>query len=63
MFLKNFLETAEQHFFINFNVHMYVFTDRTKDVPQVKMAAGRQVIIIIEQELVQVKSDEVKESF
>uniref|UniRef100_A0A671V6G9 Globoside alpha-1,3-N-acetylgalactosaminyltransferase 1, like 4 n=1 Tax=Sparus aurata TaxID=8175 RepID=A0A671V6G9_SPAAU len=45
MFLKNFLETAEQHFFIGFNVHVYVFTDRTKDVPQVKMAAGRQLTV------------------
>lgn len=49
MFLKNFLETAEQHFFVGFNVHVYVFTDRPKEVPQVKMAAGRQVIIITEQ--------------
>ncbi|XP_073350544.1 globoside alpha-1,3-N-acetylgalactosaminyltransferase 1-like [Pagrus major] len=45
MFLKNFLETAEQHFFVGFNVHVYVFTDRTKEVPQVKMAAGRQLTV------------------
>lgn len=42
-FLKEFLETAEQHFFVGFNVNMYVFTDRPVEVPPVKMAAGRQV--------------------
>lgn len=45
MFLKDFLETAEQHFFTGFRVHFYVFTDRPKDVPQVKMAAGRQLTV------------------
>nr|XP_046271865.1 globoside alpha-1,3-N-acetylgalactosaminyltransferase 1-like isoform X2 [Scatophagus argus] len=45
MFLKNFLETAEQHFFVGFNVHIYVFTDRPGEVPQVKMAAGRQLTV------------------
>lgn len=43
MFLKSFLETAEQHFFVGFDVHMYVFTDRPEEVPPVKMAARRQV--------------------
>lgn len=43
MFLKNFLETARQHFFVGFDVHIYVFTDRPTEVPKVKMAAGRQV--------------------
>ncbi|XP_039975072.1 globoside alpha-1,3-N-acetylgalactosaminyltransferase 1-like isoform X2 [Xiphias gladius] len=45
MFLKNFLETAEQHFFVGFKVHVYVFTDRPKEVPEVKMAAGRKLIV------------------
>ncbi|XP_051249615.1 globoside alpha-1,3-N-acetylgalactosaminyltransferase 1 isoform X2 [Dicentrarchus labrax] len=45
MFLKDFLETAEQHFFIGFNVHVYVFTDQPTKVPQVKMAAGRQLTV------------------
>lgn len=45
MFLKNFLETAEQHFFVGFRVHIYVFTDRPTEVPQVKMAAGRQLTV------------------
>ncbi|XP_026181134.1 globoside alpha-1,3-N-acetylgalactosaminyltransferase 1-like isoform X2 [Mastacembelus armatus] len=45
IFLKNFLETAEQHFFVGFQVHVYVFTDRPLDVPQVKMSAGRQLTV------------------
>ncbi|XP_041812836.1 globoside alpha-1,3-N-acetylgalactosaminyltransferase 1-like [Chelmon rostratus] len=45
MFLKNFLETAEQHFFVGFKVHVYVFTDRPQEVPEVKMATGRQVTV------------------
>ncbi|GLD68393.1 globoside alpha-1,3-N-acetylgalactosaminyltransferase 1-like isoform X1 [Lates japonicus] len=45
MFLKNFLETAEQHFFVGFRVHMHVFTDQPNEVPKVKMAAGRQVMV------------------
>ncbi|XP_042361257.1 globoside alpha-1,3-N-acetylgalactosaminyltransferase 1-like isoform X2 [Plectropomus leopardus] len=44
-FLKDFLETAEQHFFVGFRVHVYVFTDRPKEVPQVTMAAGRQLTV------------------
>ncbi|XP_071319948.1 globoside alpha-1,3-N-acetylgalactosaminyltransferase 1-like isoform X2 [Trachinotus anak] len=45
MFLRNFLETAEQHFFVGFRVHVYVFTDQPKEVPMVKMAAGRQLMV------------------
>ncbi|XP_074552886.1 globoside alpha-1,3-N-acetylgalactosaminyltransferase 1-like isoform X3 [Halichoeres trimaculatus] len=45
MFLKDFLETAEQHFFVGFRVHIYVFTDQPNEVPQVKMAANRGVTV------------------
>lgn len=45
MFLKDFLETAEQHFFVDFNVNIYVFTDQPQHVPTVKMAAGRMVSV------------------
>ncbi|XP_017297366.3 globoside alpha-1,3-N-acetylgalactosaminyltransferase 1 [Kryptolebias marmoratus] len=45
MFLKDFLETAEQHFFVGFRVHIYVFTDRPNEVPEVKMGAGREVTV------------------
>ncbi|XP_070690947.1 histo-blood group ABO system transferase 2-like [Pempheris klunzingeri] len=44
MFLKNFLKTAEQHFFVGFKVHIYVFTDQSEKVPQIKMAARRQLV-------------------
>ncbi|XP_060921964.1 globoside alpha-1,3-N-acetylgalactosaminyltransferase 1-like isoform X1 [Labrus mixtus] len=46
MFLKNFLETAEEYFFVGFKVHIYVFTDRPDEVPQVKMAPGRQLTVL-----------------
>ncbi|XP_068605526.1 globoside alpha-1,3-N-acetylgalactosaminyltransferase 1-like [Brachionichthys hirsutus] len=45
MFLKSFLETMEQYFFVGFNVHVYVFTDQPKDVPEVRVAAGRQLTV------------------
>uniref|UniRef100_A0A672H1G2 Globoside alpha-1,3-N-acetylgalactosaminyltransferase 1, like 2 n=1 Tax=Salarias fasciatus TaxID=181472 RepID=A0A672H1G2_SALFA len=44
-FLKDFLETAEQHFFVGFKVHVYVFTDRPAELPKVEMAAGRQLTV------------------
>lgn len=45
MFLKDFLETAEKHFFVGFRVQVYVFTDRPNEVPKVKMAAGRELVV------------------
>uniref|UniRef100_A0A3B3Z685 Globoside alpha-1,3-N-acetylgalactosaminyltransferase 1, like 4 n=1 Tax=Poecilia mexicana TaxID=48701 RepID=A0A3B3Z685_9TELE len=44
-FLKDFLETAEQHFFVGFRVKVYVFTDQPNEVPKVKMAAGRELVV------------------
>ncbi|XP_008414700.1 globoside alpha-1,3-N-acetylgalactosaminyltransferase 1 isoform X3 [Poecilia reticulata] len=44
-FLKDFLETAEQHFFVGFKVKVYVFTDQPNEVPKVKMAAGRELVV------------------
>lgn len=44
-FLKDFLETAELHFFVGFKVHIYVFTDRPTEMPKVQMAAGRQLTV------------------
>lgn len=43
MFLKDFLQTSEEHFFVGFRVDFYVFTDRSNEVPKVNMAAGRMV--------------------
>ncbi|KAM6957806.1 globoside alpha-1,3-N-acetylgalactosaminyltransferase 1-like [Aplochiton taeniatus] len=45
-FLKDFLETAEQHYFVGYQVNFYIFTDRPKEVPSVKMAADRQVVVL-----------------
>ncbi|KAM6956886.1 globoside alpha-1,3-N-acetylgalactosaminyltransferase 1-like [Aplochiton taeniatus] len=45
-FLKDFLETAEQHYFVGYRVNFYIFTDRPEEVPSVKMAADRQVIVL-----------------
>ncbi|KAM9843918.1 globoside alpha-1,3-N-acetylgalactosaminyltransferase 1-like [Aulostomus maculatus] len=45
IFLKNFLETAEKNFFVGFKVHIYVFTDRPEEVPQVQLASSRQLTV------------------
>ncbi|XP_030591997.1 globoside alpha-1,3-N-acetylgalactosaminyltransferase 1-like isoform X2 [Archocentrus centrarchus] len=45
MFLKDFLETADKHFFAGFRVDFYVFTDRLNEVPKVNMAAGRTLTV------------------
>lgn len=45
MFLKNFLLTADQFFFVGYNVHIYVFTDRPEEVPEVKMSAARNISV------------------
>ncbi|KAM4598214.1 globoside alpha-1,3-N-acetylgalactosaminyltransferase 1-like [Polymixia lowei] len=45
-FLQDFLETAEQHFFVGFRVHYYIFTDKPTEVPKVKMATGRQLTVL-----------------
>ncbi|XP_071394327.1 globoside alpha-1,3-N-acetylgalactosaminyltransferase 1-like isoform X2 [Centroberyx affinis] len=44
-FLRDYLNTAEQHFFVGFRVHYYVFTDQPNKVPTVKMADGRQLTV------------------
>uniref|UniRef100_A0A6Q2X7S9 Uncharacterized protein n=2 Tax=Esox lucius TaxID=8010 RepID=A0A6Q2X7S9_ESOLU len=45
-FLKDFLETAEKHFMINFRVRYYVFTDRPNEVPSVNLSGGRHLTVI-----------------
>uniref|UniRef100_A0A674CSX9 Globoside alpha-1,3-N-acetylgalactosaminyltransferase 1 (FORS blood group) n=1 Tax=Salmo trutta TaxID=8032 RepID=A0A674CSX9_SALTR len=45
-FLQDFLETAEKHFMVDFNVRYYVFTDRPDDVPSVNMSQGRHLSVI-----------------
>ncbi|XP_035260274.1 globoside alpha-1,3-N-acetylgalactosaminyltransferase 1-like isoform X2 [Anguilla anguilla] len=45
-FLRDFLETAEQHYMVGFRVHYYVFTDQPKQVPAVTLAPGRKLSVI-----------------
>ncbi|XP_058631976.1 globoside alpha-1,3-N-acetylgalactosaminyltransferase 1-like isoform X2 [Onychostoma macrolepis] len=45
-FLKDFLETAEQNYFVGFRVHYYVFTDLPEQVPSVKLGEGRQLKVL-----------------
>ncbi|KAK7879202.1 hypothetical protein WMY93_034017 [Mugilogobius chulae] len=44
-FLKDFLETSERFFFVGYNVHIYIFTDRPNEVPKVQTAPGRKVSV------------------
>ncbi|XP_053533214.1 globoside alpha-1,3-N-acetylgalactosaminyltransferase 1-like isoform X1 [Ictalurus punctatus] len=45
-FLKDFLESAEQHFMVGYRVHYYLFTDRPDEVPAVTLGEGRQLTVI-----------------
>ncbi|MCI4394718.1 hypothetical protein PGIGA_G00171860 [Pangasianodon gigas] len=45
-FLKDFLESAEQHFMVGYRVHYYLFTDRPDKVPVVTLGEGRQLTVI-----------------
>ncbi|XP_046695159.1 globoside alpha-1,3-N-acetylgalactosaminyltransferase 1-like isoform X2 [Silurus meridionalis] len=45
-FLKEFLESAEQHFMLGYRVHYYLFTDNPDEVPTVTLREGRQLIKI-----------------
>ncbi|XP_041446427.1 histo-blood group ABO system transferase 2-like isoform X1 [Xenopus laevis] len=40
-FLLPFLESAEQHFMVGYNVTYYAFTDNTAAVPKISLGAGR----------------------
>ncbi|XP_044124432.1 histo-blood group ABO system transferase-like [Bufo gargarizans] len=46
VFLKNFLETAEKFFMVGHMVNYYVFTDRVKDMPNITLPEGRQLVIL-----------------
>ncbi|XP_016340565.1 globoside alpha-1,3-N-acetylgalactosaminyltransferase 1-like isoform X2 [Sinocyclocheilus anshuiensis] len=45
-FLKDFLESAEQNYFVGFHVHYYLFTDHPEQVPAVKLGEGRQLTVL-----------------
>ncbi|KAM4876493.1 histo-blood group ABO system transferase 2-like [Thomomys bottae] len=44
-FLRQFLESAEQHFMVGFRVNYYVFTDQPVDMPQVVLGPGRRLLV------------------
>ncbi|KAL1246689.1 hypothetical protein QQF64_034378 [Cirrhinus molitorella] len=44
-FLKDFFESAEQHYFVGFRVHYYLFTDQPEAVPEVKMGENHILTI------------------
>ncbi|XP_051968956.1 globoside alpha-1,3-N-acetylgalactosaminyltransferase 1-like [Xyrauchen texanus] len=45
-FLTAFLESAEQYYFVGFRVYYYVFTDKPKEVPLVKLGKARHVVVL-----------------
>ncbi|KAM4606862.1 histo-blood group ABO system transferase-like isoform 3-T3 [Discoglossus pictus] len=46
VFLKTFIETAEQFFMVGHKVNYYVFTDRANDIPNIILKEGRQLVIL-----------------
>ncbi|XP_030638901.1 globoside alpha-1,3-N-acetylgalactosaminyltransferase 1-like [Chanos chanos] len=40
-FLRDFLQTAEKHYFLGFRVHYYIFTDQPEAIPAVTLAPNR----------------------
>ncbi|KAM5328795.1 histo-blood group ABO system transferase isoform 2-T2 [Glossophaga mutica] len=46
VFLKLFLETAEEHFMVGHRVNYYIFTDRPADVPRVPLREGRRAVVL-----------------
>uniref|UniRef100_A0A673NJH2 Globoside alpha-1,3-N-acetylgalactosaminyltransferase 1, like 4 n=1 Tax=Sinocyclocheilus rhinocerous TaxID=307959 RepID=A0A673NJH2_9TELE len=44
-FVKDFLESAEQHYFVGFRVHYYLFTDQPESVPDVKIGENRSLTV------------------
>ncbi|XP_066466949.1 globoside alpha-1,3-N-acetylgalactosaminyltransferase 1-like [Tiliqua scincoides] len=45
-FVSRFLDTAEKHFMIGYQVNYYLFTDNPQDIPAVRMGSGRTLNII-----------------
>ncbi|XP_039546662.1 globoside alpha-1,3-N-acetylgalactosaminyltransferase 1-like isoform X2 [Pimephales promelas] len=45
-FLKDFLESAEQNYFVGFRVHYYVFTDHPEQVPAVKLSEEHHLTVL-----------------
>lgn len=45
-FLKDFLESAEQNYFVGLRVHYYVFTDHPEQVPAVKLSDEHHLTVL-----------------
>ncbi|KAI5089619.1 globoside alpha-1,3-N-acetylgalactosaminyltransferase 1, like 3 isoform X2, partial [Silurus meridionalis] len=45
-FLKDLLESAEQHFMVGYRVHYYIFTDLPHEVPVLTLGEGRRLKIM-----------------
>ncbi|XP_051517947.1 histo-blood group ABO system transferase 2-like isoform X2 [Myxocyprinus asiaticus] len=45
-FLKEFLESAEQHYFVGYRVRYYLFTDRPEEVPEIKLGEEHYLTIL-----------------
>uniref|UniRef100_A0AAV2L989 Globoside alpha-1,3-N-acetylgalactosaminyltransferase 1-like n=1 Tax=Knipowitschia caucasica TaxID=637954 RepID=A0AAV2L989_KNICA len=45
-FIKGFLESGEKYFFVGFRVTYYIYTDNEKEVPQVSLAPGRNMLVL-----------------
>ncbi|KAG1958526.1 globoside alpha-1,3-N-acetylgalactosaminyltransferase [Pimephales promelas] len=45
-FLKDFLESAEQNYFVGLRVHYYVFTDQPEQVPAVKLSEEHHLTVL-----------------
>ncbi|XP_026115140.1 globoside alpha-1,3-N-acetylgalactosaminyltransferase 1-like [Carassius auratus] len=50
-FVKDFLESAEQHYFVGFRVHYYLFTDQPESIPEVKIGEKRNLTVLKVQSL------------
>ncbi|KAE8582517.1 hypothetical protein XENTR_v10020149 [Xenopus tropicalis] len=47
VFVQTFVETAEKFFMVGHKVNYYVFTDRPNDIPNITLAEGRQLVVLI----------------
>ncbi|KAA0716921.1 Globoside alpha-1,3-N-acetylgalactosaminyltransferase 1 [Triplophysa tibetana] len=45
-FLKYFLESAEQQYFVGYRVRYYIFTDKPEEIPLVKLGNERYLTVI-----------------
>ncbi|MBZ3885296.1 Histo-blood group ABO system transferase [Sciurus carolinensis] len=46
IFLKLFLETAEEYFMEGYRMKYYIFTDKPESVPLIQLKRGRQMVIL-----------------